>query len=121
MTTGTVQDHVLRVALSMGFEGIHDAKKHFGYKSKVVHDADAPGASDLKKLLQIQGYKCALSGVRLTPKNAELDHKIPLSRGGANDLANLQWLSKEVNRAKGAMDNDEFIAMCKRVASIRKN
>lgn len=121
MTTGTVQDHVLRVALSMGFQGIQDAKKHFGYKSKVVYDADGPDASDLKKLLQMQGYKCALSGIRLTPKNAELDHKIPLSRGGANDLANLQWLSKEVNRAKGTMDNDEFIAMCKRVASIRKN
>ena len=121
VTTGTVQDHVQRVAIYLGFSGIKEAKKHFGYKPGSRSDLDGPDAADLKKLLEMQGYKCALTGVRLEPKTAELDHKIPLSRGGTNDLGNLQWLSREVNRAKGAMDNDEFIAMCKRVASIRKN
>ena len=121
VTTGTVQDHVQRVAISLGFSGIKEAKKHFGYKCGARSDLDGPDAADLKKLLEVQGYKCALTGVRLEPKTAELDHKVPLSRGGTNDLGNLQWLSREVNRAKGAMDNDEFIAMCKRVASIRKN
>lgn len=116
VTTATVTDHLFRVAISMGFDGVKQAKKHFGYKSSVRREDVQIEAGDLKKLLEVQGYKCALSGVRLEPKNAELDHKVPLSRGGTNDLGNLQWLCKNVNRAKGAMDNEEFIAMCKQVA-----
>ena len=100
----------------MGFSGVKEAKKHFGYKTNADSTAGEVESSDLRKLLEMQGYKCALSGVRLEPKNAELDHKVPLSRGGTNDLGNLQWLTREVNRAKGAMDNDEFIAMCNQVA-----
>lgn len=120
MTREAVAIQVAKVAASMGFKSVTEAKKHFKYGKAAINDGSQVDASDLKKLLEMQGYKCALTGVRLEPKTAELDHKVPLSRGGTNDLGNLQWLSREVNRAKGAMDNDEFIAMCKRVASIRK-
>ena len=116
ITTSTVTDHVMRVAISMGFDGVNQAKKHFGYKTRAINEGVQIEASDLRKLLEVQGYKCALSGVRLEPKNAELDHKVPLSRGGTNDLGNLQWLAKNVNRAKGTMDNEEFIAMCKQIS-----
>lgn len=109
-------DHVLRVAISIGFDGVNQAKKHFGYKTKAMNKGVQIEAGDLRKLLEVQGYKCALSGVRLEPKSSELDHKIPLSRGGTNKLGNLQWLERNVNRAKGSMDNEEFIAMCKQVA-----
>jgi hypothetical protein len=114
----TVQEHVLRVVKSLGFDGIKQAKTHYGFKSSSVHKYAEVNSSDLKKLLEMQGYRCALSGVRLEPKNAELDHKIPLSRGGTNDLGNLQWLARDVNRAKGTMDNEEFIAMCRIVGKV---
>ena len=116
VTRDTVAIHIARVAISLGFKSVTEAKKHFKYGKSSVSDGYQVNASDLKKLLEMQGYKCALTGVRLEPKSAELDHKVPLSRGGTNDLANLQWLSREVNRAKGTMDSDEFIALCKRVA-----
>lgn len=119
MTRDTVAMHVARVAVSMGFKSVTEAKKHFKYGKTAVNDGSQVDASDLKKLLEMQGYKCALTGARLEPRNAELDHKVPLSRGGTNDLGNLQWVSRKVNRAKGAMDNDEFIAMCKQVANIK--
>jgi 5-methylcytosine-specific restriction endonuclease McrA len=68
-------------------------------------------------LIKMQSYRCALTGKILTPEDAELDHKIPLSKGGTNQLGNLQWIAKEINKAKGSMTNEEFIAMCKRVAT----
>jgi 5-methylcytosine-specific restriction endonuclease McrA len=71
----------------------------------------------LLALLESQGYLCALTGVRLEVETAELDHKIPVSRGGTNDLSNLQWIHKSINRAKGTMTNEEFIEACLRVAS----
>ena len=71
----------------------------------------------LLALLESQGYLCALTGVRLEITTAELDHKIPVCRGGTNDLSNLQWIHKSINRAKGTMTNEEFIEACLRVAS----
>jgi hypothetical protein len=71
----------------------------------------------LLALLESQGYLCALTGVRLEVETAELDHKIPVCRGGTNDLSNLQWIHKSINRAKGTMTNQEFIEACLKVAS----
>lgn len=71
----------------------------------------------IMRLIESQGYKCALSGVDLTPKDATLDHKIPLAREGAHTMENAQVLHADVNRAKGMMTNEEFIAMCSRIAA----
>ena len=71
----------------------------------------------LLALLESQGYLCALTGVRLEIATAELDHKIPVCRGGTNDLSNLQWIHKSINRAKGTMTNEEFIEACLKVAA----
>jgi 5-methylcytosine-specific restriction endonuclease McrA len=70
----------------------------------------------LLALLEAQGYLCALTGVRLEVETAELDHKVPVSRGGTNDLSNLQWVHKSINRAKGTMTNEEFVEACVKVA-----
>ena len=118
VTRLTVQHHIKRTARSLGFEGVKQARKHYNLSvSEGTEHAEVESA-DLKKLLEMQGYRCALSGVRLEPRNAEVDHKTPLSRGGTNDLGNLQWIDRNVNRAKGAMDNEEFIAMCKQIAKL---
>ena len=82
------------------------------YKKKGV---DSSTASELKRLLIQQEYRCALSGVPLEPSRAEIDHIKPVSKGGGHGINNLQWLSKHVNRAKGTMSNDAFIEMCKQV------
>lgn len=113
-----MQEHIKRASRSLGFEGIKQARKHYSLKASEGPEHAEVESADLKKLLEMQGYRCALSGVRLEPRNAEVDHKIPLSRGGTNDLGNLQWLDRNVNRAKGAMDNEEFIAMCKQIAKL---
>jgi 5-methylcytosine-specific restriction endonuclease McrA len=115
VTRDTVSDHLSEQSKRHGFKTLSDARRHFGFRSIVADGSEKVNAATLKTILEMQGYKCALSGKRLTPEIAVLDHKIPLSRGGTNDASNLQWLDKEVNKAKGSMDCDEFVAMCKAV------
>lgn len=74
-------------------------------------------AKRLHELLESQEYRCALSGRELTPQTAALDHIKPLSSGGGNAISNAQIVQYDVNRAKGDMANDEFIAMCRDVAA----
>ena len=64
------------------------------------------------KLLEDQQYRCALTGRPLEPQTACLDHILALSCGGVHTLSNIQVLHREVNRAKGTLSNDEFVAMC---------
>lgn len=45
------------------------------------------------------GRRCATCGAT---EQLELDHRIPLSRGGDNHWRNLQWLCRRCNRRKGA-------------------
>lgn len=68
-------------------------------------------------LLARQEYRCALTGRHLRPEEASLDHVIPVSRNGPHRLENAQVLHKNVNRAKGALTNPEFIALCRDVVA----
>lgn len=68
-------------------------------------------------LLAQQDYRCALTGRRLRPEDASLDHVIPVSRHGTHRLENAQVLHQDVNRAKGALTNPEFIALCRDVVA----
>ena len=76
-------------------------------------------AKRLLELIERQEYRCALSGEKLTPKTASLDHKEPLSRGGEHNMANVQIVHRFVNRAKGTMSQAEFIEMCRKVATTK--
>lgn len=68
----------------------------------------------LYKLLVLQPY-CPYTGDKLIPTvNCNLDHKIPLSRGGKRaDIKNLQWVSRRYNLAKCDMTDKEFQKFCK--------
>lgn len=81
---------------------------------------DRATALGLKQIVEQQNYQCALTGRHLTPKNAELDHVVPRSKGGTNERENLQWLHKQVNRAKGTMTQSEFVAMCQEVSDYSR-
>lgn len=72
-------------------------------------------ASEVETLLERSDHRCQLTGLALTPEVAELDHKIPLSRGGDNSADNLMLVCSAVNRAKGTLTTEEFISLCQRV------
>lgn len=88
-------------------------------------DTDLPNErvkiNDLRELLLKQDYSCALTGRPLIPSNCSLDHIIPLSRGGTHTKENAQLVCEEVNRAKGMLKEDEFVALCKDVVAHCNN
>ena len=68
-----------------------------------------------------QRGRCAYTGKRLD-RTAQVDHKIPISRGGTNDPSNLHWVCAEANFVKRDRTHDEFISICSDIAEyIRDN
>lgn len=74
---------------------------------------------DIRMVLERDGWRCKACGVD-TPKalrgahgpNApELDHIVPMSRGGAHEASNMQCLCRSCNQRKSAMTMEEFIAL----------
>lgn len=68
--------------------------------------------ANVLKLLEHQRYCCALTGRKLEPNTASLDHIVPVRSGGEHVIQNTQVLHKDVNKAKTTMTNVEFIQLC---------
>jgi len=70
---------------------------------------------------ELQGGRCAISGVPMTlGKDAELDHIVPTSRGGENILENTQWVLMVCNRMKDNLLEDEFLGLIERIYHTMK-
>jgi 5-methylcytosine-specific restriction endonuclease McrA len=55
-----------------------------------------------KKNISIRDqYKCQYTGEKLNPKDADIDHIVPKSKGGKTSWDNLVFTSKKLNRKKG--------------------
>ena len=67
--------------------------------------------------LQKSEFRCALTGWELQPDNFALDHIVPMSSGGGDDIDNLDCVHPVANRAKGTMSKEDFIEMCIAVAT----
>jgi hypothetical protein len=76
--------------------------------------------SYLVALIEEQGYRCKLSGIELTPDTASLDHIIPVSKGGEHCVGNVAWVHEEINRMKGQLSVEEFIALCLKVVQYTR-
>jgi len=61
-------------------------------------------------LLKRHNFRCFYCGTVLVPKNRTLDHKIPLSRGGANTITNVVPACRPCNNRKLRMTTAEFLA-----------
>ena len=95
-----------------------------GFGTKVPERPVHSQLGDLRKkrvirlILEDEQYRCYLTGVKLTPETAELDHVIPISQGGhPTDARNGGFLHSIVNRMKGVLTLDEFMHWCKAVSS----
>ena len=63
---------------------------------------------------------CYLTGQAIDlnqPETYNLDHIIPTSKGGSNDLDNLQICLKEANAAKGELTHEELYDLCEKILS----
>lgn len=64
-------------------------------------------AAELQTLMQRQRNKCASCKDPLKD-GFDVDHIVPLSKGGSNDILNIQLLCHSCNRSKGAKDPLEW-------------
>lgn len=62
-----------------------------------------------------QRGRCAYTGKRLG-RDAQVDHKTPVSRGGTNAADNLHWVTPASNFVKRDKTHDEFVALCVDIA-----
>ncbi|MHA4750810.1 HNH endonuclease, partial [Enterococcus faecium] len=60
--------------------------------------------------------KCGLTGENISlDTEIELDHIIPTTRGGTNDISNLRWVTKDANRLKQNKTDSELKELCKKI------
>lgn len=63
---------------------------------------------------------CYLTGTPINlnePETYHFDHIIPASKGGTNDLSNLEICLKEANNAKNDLSLNELKILCKKIIS----
>lgn len=71
----------------------------------------SPGVPSLRKHLGVPDI-CYLCGGNVEWGEAEVDHIVPVSKGGSGEVENLRWTHRECNRAKGSFTLDELAAFC---------
>jgi len=71
-------------------------------------DTDPVRADVRYQVLAAANGRCALCGAHSSERRIEVDHIIPRSRGGTNDLSNLQALCDECDRGKSNTDQTDF-------------
>ena len=72
---------------------------------KMSASGDGVSADQAAFILAKQGGKCVFCN---STHRMELDHIVPLSRGGEHSARNVQWLCKTCNSQKNARDPIEF-------------
>jgi hypothetical protein len=92
--------------------GLSTIKELAGPKSV----ASSVTSTSLMTTLVRQDYRCAISGVPITPQTAALDHKVSIADGGEHEIDNVWFVHRDVNAAKGSMSLSAFVEMCARVA-----
>lgn len=76
------------------------------YINRRARNGACTGA-ELATIRRDQKNKCAYCHTILN-EDAEVDHIVPLARGGSNWPSNLQWLCQGCNLSKGAKDAVDF-------------
>lgn len=66
-------------------------------------------------LAKKQKLICPLTKEKLTIENISVDHIIPISKGGTNEISNLQLITFRANVAKNSMTMDEFYLFCRMI------
>lgn len=78
---------------------------------------DIPSRKDIQDWLDKQvPYKCYITNCELSHNLIELDHKIPVSRGGSFKLDNIGLTTKRLNNIKGNMTYVEFKKLLKLIS-----
>lgn len=91
----------------------HDAKKNHKRRGA------GPMKVSRKRLLELRGNRCHICGkvidLKLSgmhPMGFTIDHLLPVSRGGTNDISNLHVAHRRCNTARGNRGHAQLILDC---------
>jgi CRISPR/Cas system Type II protein with McrA/HNH and RuvC-like nuclease domain len=70
---------------------------------------------ELRRLMGEQNNSCYYCGCRIFLSNATVDHKMPITRGGSDSIANLAACCATCNKNKGNKTEAEYLAFLDRV------
>ena len=76
-----------------------------------IADADMPSIDEVEAHLKVQSFTCTYCGRRLSATKAgkpNMDHRLPIARGGGADVHNLVLACKRCNQIKGNCTEKEF-------------
>jgi 5-methylcytosine-specific restriction endonuclease McrA len=74
-----------------------------------ISNDNVPSPSEIREWLGLQmPFTCYLTDTLIPKGSIEIDHKIPISRGGSFNFNNLGLTTKWFNNAKGDMLEAEF-------------
>jgi len=74
---------------------------------------------EIEKMFNSQNGKCYYSGITLViGDNASIDHRVPRSKDGKNEISNLNFVDWRVNVMKRSLLEEDFIYICKKIAEI---
>lgn len=67
-----------------------------------------------------QDNTCVYCGHRRIASSLDIDHIVPVVRGGSNDVSNLQVICRQCNQRKGMQTDEEFRARYSRLVPQRR-
>lgn len=107
--------HLCQRCKSSSTKGRERSRKRLARRVQLAreraHRMGAEGAffaSDVRALYRRQDGRCLYCAASLRTTGYEVDHKMPLSRGGSNDPGNLCLLCPACNADKGALTHHEY-------------
>ena len=100
----------------------YNRMKYAANKRNIVFDIKI---EYLQRLIEKQNFRCALSGVTLTPIKTvkKSSHNCSVDRIDSDKgyiKGNVQWVETKINIAKHIQTQEEFVEMCKRVVETNK-
>ena len=97
-------------------KGKNQCEKHYLMQVAIDRLGTSKFWKDLKQLIEKQNYKCFLTGDDISfESDIDLDHIIPITRGGKNKLSNVRWVTRQANRLKNNLTDDELKVLCLKI------
>ena len=96
--------------------GKNQCEKHYLMQVSTDRLGTSKYWKDLKMLIEKQYYKCSLTGDDISfEADIDLDHIIPITRNGKNELSNVRWVTRQANRLKNNLTDGELREICLKI------
>ena len=97
--------------ISKGERAEADLDRFIALRHDQRHLAQAAIRRLKQDVIARDGHVCGVCGDEVAVGNVSIDHVIPVSRGGSNEMDNLQVAHRSYNSRKGATYGDEVYGL----------